>query len=84
MTMNAIQWQRLASELRATADSIRSMRTQIIRLLYMDRIPASDIADASTVQVIGLDVANALDRLAASFGPQANGSGTPYDPEHRL
>ena len=53
----------LSAEMKATANALRSVRAHIVRLVAEGMLPEGSWPDASTVQVLGLDVAEALERL---------------------
>ena len=54
----------LSEEMKATADALRHVRARLIQLVADGALPAWAWPDASTVQLLGLDVATALCRLA--------------------
>jgi hypothetical protein len=72
----------LSAEMLAVADAIRNVRTRLIQLLAAGRWPDGAFPDITTVQVLGLDVANALERLAAGSEPGQR-TPSPYDPDER-
>ncbi len=59
----------LSAELRAVADALRHVRSRLVRMVANGTMPEWAWPDATTVQVIGLDVANALERLARDDEP---------------
>jgi hypothetical protein len=54
----------LSQELLATAGALRNVRARLVRLLAAGAWPEGAFPDISTVQLLGLDVATALERLA--------------------
>jgi len=74
----------LSAEMKATADALRSARAQLSRLIAEGRLPEGAWPDVSTVQTLGLDVAEALERLA-DCPPDRTVSRKrgPYDPDER-
>ncbi|HEY7428862.1 MAG TPA: hypothetical protein VH682_31820 [Gemmataceae bacterium] len=54
----------LSAEMLAVADALRSVRARLIRLTAEGQLPEGSWPDVSTVQLLGLDVAAALERLA--------------------
>jgi hypothetical protein len=65
--------QLLSDEMRTTAAALRRVRDHVVRLIAAGRLPSGGFVDFSTVLVSGLDVAEALDRLAGDVLP----AGTP-------
>jgi hypothetical protein len=72
----------LSAEMQATADALRNVRARLVQLLAAGRWPEGAFPDISVVQTFGLDVANALERLATGSEPRPRTPG-PYDPEER-
>lgn len=71
----------LSAEMLAVADALRNVRHQLTRLIAEGHLPEGSFPDLTTVQVLGLDVANALERLArGSKSPQR----TPTHLDERL
>jgi hypothetical protein len=54
----------LSEEMKATADAIHHVRNQLYDLFAGGNLPADLVPDATTVAILGLDVAAALERLA--------------------
>ena len=54
----------LSAELKVAADAIRSVRARLARLVAEGHLPEGSFPDVTTVQLCGLDVAEALERLA--------------------
>jgi hypothetical protein len=50
--------------MKATADAIRNVRTRLYDLFAGGNLPAELVPDATTVTILGLDVAAAMERLA--------------------
>ncbi|HEY7427126.1 MAG TPA: hypothetical protein VH682_23025 [Gemmataceae bacterium] len=72
----------LSAEILAVADALRSVRARLIRLTAEGHLPEGAWPDVSTVQLLGLDVAEALKRLAKGSEPVRRTPG-PYDPDER-
>lgn len=72
----------LSAEMLAVADALRSVRSRLCQLLAAGRWPDGAMPDITTVQVLGLDVAEALERLAKGSEPIRRTPG-PYDPDER-
>ncbi len=70
----------LSAELLAVAKALRNVRSRLVQMMASGRWPVGAFADLSTVQVSGLDVAEALERLADVAPPKTP---SPYDPEER-
>ena len=72
----------LSAELLATADALRNVRARLVQLVHDGRWPEGSFPDLTTVQVLGLDVAEALERLAKGSEPLPR-TPSPYDPDER-
>jgi hypothetical protein len=72
----------LSAELLATADALRNVRARLVHLVRDGSWPEGAFPDLTTVQVLGLDVAEALERLAKGSEP-AQRTPTPYDSDER-
>jgi hypothetical protein len=70
MSRDSARPQLLFEELLATAGALRNVRTQLVRLLAAGAWPEGAFPDISTVQLLGLHVAKALERLADVPPPQ--------------
>lgn len=73
----------LAEECLAVADSLRSIRQRLNQMLLEGKWPEDSWPDITTVQVLGLDVAMALDRLGRNEPPIRTPCPGPYDPSER-
>jgi hypothetical protein len=58
----------LSEEMKATADAIRNVRANLCQLIAEGVLPDDLFPDVTTVNVCGLDVALALERLAGDGG----------------
>jgi hypothetical protein len=72
----------LSAELLAVADGLRNVRARLVQLLAEGRWPEGAFPDITTVQVRGLEVAEALERLATGSEPRPRTPG-PYDADER-
>jgi hypothetical protein len=72
----------LSAEMQATADALRNVRARLVQLLAAGRWPEGAFPDITTVQVQGLEVAEALERLAKGSEPRQRTPG-PYDADER-
>jgi hypothetical protein len=72
--MNTPTGQRLAAELLATADALRQCRAAVARLVHADHGALAGQHATRTLLVEGLDVADALEVLAARLGETAAAS----------
>jgi hypothetical protein len=70
----------LSAELLAVAESLRKVRSRLVQLIAAGSWPDGTFPDIATVQVQGLDVAAALERLADVPPPKTP---SPYDPAER-
>jgi hypothetical protein len=61
--------QLLSEEMRTTAAALRQVRDHVVKLIAAGRWPAGSFTDFTIVLVSGLDVADALDRLAGDVLP---------------
>jgi hypothetical protein len=83
---NLMSQELLSAELQATADAIRSVRLRLARLVAEGHLPEGSFPDVTTVQLCGLDVAEALERLAdvpPTRTPDRDCKGGAYDPAER-
>jgi hypothetical protein len=75
--------ERLAGEMKATADALRNVRAQLARLVAEDLIDSEVWQEAYTTQVLGLDVIGALEKLAGQPDPGATrGTAGPLHARH--
>ena len=58
----------LSEEMKATADALRNVRQRLCQLIAEGHLPDDLYPDVTTVNVCGLDVALALERLAGDGG----------------
>jgi hypothetical protein len=78
--MSQEQVRSFAAELVAAASALRNVRSRLCQLIAAGHWPDGSFPDIATVQVQGLDVAAALERLA-DVPPRRAPS--PYDPSER-
>jgi hypothetical protein len=69
-----------SAELLAVAGALRKVRTRLCQLIAAGSWPDGTFPDIAIVQVQGLDVAAALERLADVAPPKTP---SPYDPAER-
>lgn len=60
----------LSADLLAVAADLRAVRSRLVELVRDGQWPEGSFPDLSTVQVYGLEVANALERLAKGGEPE--------------
>jgi hypothetical protein len=70
MSKDTARPQPLSQELLAAAGALRGLRARLVRLLADGAWPEGAFPDIATVQLLGLDVAKALERLADLPQPQ--------------
>ena len=58
----------LSEEMKATADALRNVRTKLYQMIAAGVMSSDLYPDVTTVNVCGLDVALALERLAGDGG----------------
>lgn len=58
----------LSEEMKATADAIRNVRARLYQMIAEGTLPDDVCHDVTTVNVSGIDVALALERLAGDGG----------------
>jgi hypothetical protein len=80
--MSQEQARLFSDEMQALADALRNVRARLGQLIRDGQLPVGAFPDVSTVQVVGLDVAAALERLANDREPMQRTPG-PYDPNVR-
>jgi hypothetical protein len=74
--------QLLSAEMQALANALRNVRSRLIELVRDGQLPVGAFPDVTTIQVVGLDVAAALERLANDREPTPRTPG-PYDADER-
>jgi len=72
----------LSAEMQALADALRNVRTRLIHMIRDGQLPEGVFPDVTTIQVVGLDVVEALERMA-SDGVPTHLTPSPYDPDER-
>jgi hypothetical protein len=67
---DSMSQQLLSAELSATDDALPNLRVRLSRLVAEGLLPEGAWPDVTTVQICGLDVAEALERLADAPHPR--------------